>query len=114
MPGYGNPTLGGRDRIAQALMNIQNPPPGGAGGAMGGGMGGGLMQPAAPVGGMAGMPTPMPGSMPGSQPAAFGQMGAPQGPMGPIGGPMAPGMNLPGVDVNATPPGMKQQASRGY
>jgi hypothetical protein len=110
MPGYGrpNPMLGGRDQITQALMNIANPPPGGPGGGMDGGMGGGMMQPAAPVGGMAGMPAPMPGS----QPTAFGAAGP--GPMGPIGGPMAPSMNLPGLDVNATPPGVKQQASRGY
>jgi hypothetical protein len=108
MPGYGNPNpmLGGRDRIAQALMNIQNPPPGGPGGGMGGGMmggamGGGFPQPA-PVGGMAGAATPMPGSM------APMPMNPPQGGMG------APGMNLPGVDVNSTPPGVKQQVSRGY
>jgi hypothetical protein len=88
--------LGGRDRITQALMNIANPPPGGVGG-----IGDGMMQHAAPVGGMAGMPTPMPGAM------APMPMNPPQGGMG------APSMNLPGID-NATPPGMKQQASRGY
>jgi hypothetical protein len=107
MPGYGNPMLGGRDRITQALMNIQNPPPGGPGGGMGGGgFGGGMMHSAAPVGGMAGMPTPMPGAM------ALMPMSQPQGGMG--GGMGAPSMNLPGVDVNSTPPGVKQQVSRGY
>jgi hypothetical protein len=104
MPGYGNPMLGGRDRITQALMHIANPPPPGG---PGGGMGGGMMQQAAPVGGMAGMPMPMPGAM------AAMPMNQPQGGMsGGMG--MAPGMSFPGVDVNTTPPGVKQQASRGY
>lgn len=89
MPGYGM-MQSPRDRITQALMNIQSPPPGGA-----------------VLGGMSGMPTPMPGSQMGG----FGpQMGMPQ-----MGGPQmgAPGMNLPG-GVNVTPPGMKQPASQGY
>lgn len=90
MPGY-EMMQSPRDRITQALMNIRNPPPGG--GAM--------------LGGMSGMPAPMPGSQMG----AFGpQMGGPQ-----MGAPqVAPSMNIPGVSVNATPPGMKQPASQGY
>lgn len=101
--GYGAPGMGGgnpRDRIAQALMNVQNPPPGGP--AMG-------MQP----GGMPAQPSPMPvsrplpagGAMPQAQPAGFGAVGPPASPMGPVGGPYQQGLNLPGI----TPPGMLPQ-----
>jgi hypothetical protein len=99
--------MAGRDRITQALMQINNPPPGGAQGMGGvsGQMPGGL-----PGGGMPPQPSPMQasrplpgGAMPQAQPAGFGALGPPATPMGPIGGPYQPGMNLPGI----TPAGVR-------
>jgi hypothetical protein len=92
----------GRDAIAQALMQIQNPPPGGV----------------------------MPPGMPQQQPAAIGPAappagpagpigtGSPMGPMGPVGGAYQPGLNLPGIQPpGQLPQGMQpggMQAARGY
>jgi hypothetical protein len=91
-----------RDRIAQALMQIQNPPPGGV----------------------------MPPGMPQQQPAALGPAappagpmgpvgaGSPMGPMGPVGGAYQPGLNLPGIQspgqLPQQPPSGGMQAARGY
>jgi hypothetical protein len=91
----------GRDRITQALMRIQNPPPGGPLG----------QQMAGPTGGMPPQPSPTPLPMPGGvgmpqiQPASIGAIGPPMAPMGPVGGAYQPGLNLPGI----TPPGMLPQ-----
>jgi hypothetical protein len=110
--GYGGIAGGNeRDRIAQALMGVANPPPGGLPpGGMGQQAAPGQMtgqRPAAPmgampqqapiggmagVGGMGGMP-----AMPQAQPAAYGRPGPPMGPTGPIGGPYDPNLGLPGL-----------------
>jgi hypothetical protein len=76
-----------RNRITQALMQIQQPPPAPAGGAMQSLAGSVPQQPL--------------GMLPQSQPAALGAAGPPMGAMGPVGGPMQPGLRLPGI----TPPG---------
>jgi hypothetical protein len=76
-----------RDRITQALLNVQQPPPAPAGGAMQS-LAGGIPQ--APL-----------GVMPQSQPAALGAAAPPMGAMGPVLGPYQPGLRLPGI----TPPG---------
>ena len=86
----GNP----RDRITQALMNVQNPPPGGP--IQPGGM------PPQPSPSLSQRPLPPAGAMPQSQPAGFGAVGPPAGPLAPFGGPYQQGLNLPGI----TPPGM--------
>jgi hypothetical protein len=82
-PQGGNP----RDRITSALMQIQQPPPAPAGGAMQSLAG---SMPQAPL-----------GVMPQSQPAALGAAAPPAGAMGPIGGAYQPGLRLPGI----MPPG---------
>jgi|SRR4249920_2038366 len=76
-----------RDRITQALLNVQQPPPAPAGGAMQSLAGSVPQQP--------------PGVLPQSQPAAMGAAAPPMGAMGPVGGPVQPGLRLPGI----TPPG---------
>lgn len=97
--GYGgasNP----RDRITQALMQINNPPPGGP--QIAPGM-------ASMTGGMPPQPLPT-GAMPQVQPAGIGAVGPPTSPMGPIGSPFAPGLNLPGI----MPAGQLPQGQRPY
>jgi hypothetical protein len=97
-----NNNMAGRDRITQALMQINNPPPGGP--AMGGAPTGGMQPQMTPQLAPRQASQPLPaGPMPQSQPAGFGALGPPATPMGPIGGPYQPGLNLPGI----TPTGVR-------
>jgi hypothetical protein len=124
---YGGGGPGGtqRDRIAQALMAISNPPPGGLppGGTSPQGVSGlrptrpgaaqGLLGGAHlgnPAGGLLGGGAPM--TLPQQQPVALGAQGAPAGPLGPLGGPYDPNLGgLPGVAApGQLPPGMRPGA----
>ena len=96
----------GRDRITQALMNIQNPPPQ-------------MQMPQAPMQGQGGMPPPPPGANPSqmaagampppppAQPPMGGLMGSP-GNMQP-GGVMPQGVAPPAPQLGALPPEVQQQ-----
>src|SRR4029077_12779317 len=80
---YGMAPQGGdqRNRITAALMQIQQPPPAPAGGAMQS---------------LAGsVPQAPPGVLPPSQPAAMGAAAQPLGAMGPVGGPVQARLRLP-------------------
>lgn len=92
--GINNP----RNGIVQALMQQAQPPPG--------------LVPNNTSVNMPGMPGQ--GQMPQMQPAAVGSAALPTGPMGPIGGPMQPGLGLPGtMQPGQLPAGMAPQAVTG-
>jgi hypothetical protein len=115
--GYGGgqqQSLQGRDGIAQALMQVRNPPPGG------------VIPPDQMVSPPMGMPQQQPAALAPAAPAAgpTGPIGtgSPMGAMGPVGGAFQPGLNLPGIQQpgqlpqGMQPGGMQMpgQMGRGY
>lgn len=99
----GAPPAGGggydRNNLTATLMNIRYPPP--TSPAQAQAQAGTTMVPP-PLPPQSPMP---PGTMPQLQPAALGRPGPSLGPMGAIGGPLTPGVTLPGFGQQQPPTG---------
>jgi hypothetical protein len=102
---YGQPQGDPRDRITQALMNVQNPPPQPQMPQADAGLGQGMNLPAmATPGTLASMNATSPAAPNyGGVAAMSGQPQMPQMPMGAAPPPQAPGMQAPGPQMMGAP-----------